>query len=374
MSAVEELLQGLWLGEQPASNRRAEECSEASWVSVHVLGMYRHGGVVGTTTLARTRPLLTQFLVQAMKQQMGPETTFTTLSINYNTPMQCHKDFNNQRGQPACLVGYGNYVGGSLWCHQPNKQDGESVDWHKVDGKWLPGRRHPTYHKAVKFNPRELHQPLPWQGCRITVTAYTAGCAENCKESHYNLLQELGFPLPPRKAQAIKPEGGAGGGGHGSVEKSKSAVRFLGQGGPGPGRIRTQDLVLFVQAIYVVQDRGRIRNQDLVLFVQAIYVVQDRGRIRNQDLVLFVQAIYVVQDRGSTRSQGSVWRTKVAVIVHARGGRWIQLFVFARYPRKVCCPLNRSISSLVMRKKGIFRMRPGGVSPGQPLVLLLKPC
>ena len=81
------------------------------------------------------------------------------------------------------------------------------MDWHKVDGKWLPGRRHPTYHKVVKFNPCELHQPLPWQGCRITVTAYTAGCAENCKESHYNLLQELGFPLPPRKAQAIKPEG-----------------------------------------------------------------------------------------------------------------------------------------------------------------------
>ena len=46
MKAVEELLEGLWLGEQQAPNRRRAVFSGTTPVSVHVLGMYRHGGVV----------------------------------------------------------------------------------------------------------------------------------------------------------------------------------------------------------------------------------------------------------------------------------------------------------------------------------------
>ena len=250
MKAVEELLEGLWLGEQLSPNRRGAVFSGTMQVSVHVLGMYRHGGVVGATLLARTRPLLTQFLVKAMKKQMVTETSFTTLSINFNTPMQCHKDYNNQPGQSACLIGCGNYVGGALWCHQPDKDVRDAIDWHKVDGRWLPGHRHQTYHRAVVFDPCELHQPLPWQGNRITLTAYTAGCAENCNQPHRDLLQDLGFPLPPQMPQAVKPEGGGGGG---SVEKEgKAAVRFLRPGdqglgenlnsGSGDGVVRAGDL------------------------------------------------------------------------------------------------------------------------------------
>ena len=252
MNAVEELLEGLWLGEQFAPNRRGEVFSGTTRASVHVLGMYRHGGVVGATLLARTRPLLTQFLVEAMKRQMTPGTSFTTISINFNTPMQCHKDSNNQPGQSACLVGCGNYVGGALWCHEPDKDVRDNVDWHKVDGRWLPGHRHPTYHRAVTFDPCELHQPLPWQGRRITITAYTTGCAVSCNRHHRDLLCDLGFPLPPQQAQADQPEGGDGGvcserGGGEKVALCAFARCGLGPGenlnsGSGEGAVRAGDL------------------------------------------------------------------------------------------------------------------------------------
>ena len=232
LEAVEKLLEGLHLKQCFGANRRSGVLMDSSSVSVHVLGMFRHGGVVGATNLARTRPCLTRYLVEVVKRHADPETTFTTLSLNFNTPMQCHKDVNNQTGKQASLLGFGNYVGGALWCHEPGGDVRDNVSWHKVGGSWLPGRRHPTYHKNVVFDPCQLHQPLPWQGYRVTVTAYTVGCADNCNEQQRHLLLDLGFPLPPRQVQASKPEGGEGGDGRGDQHISKCVVS---DGCQGPG-------------------------------------------------------------------------------------------------------------------------------------------
>ncbi|CAE7580175.1 RE2, partial [Symbiodinium sp. CCMP2456] len=147
--AMEELLGGLWLGEAMVTNRRGKTFDSGSKVSAHVAGMFRHGGVVGATNLARQRPALTKYLVMAMKAQLPPGTTFTTLALNFNTPMQCHCDTNNKPGEKAFLMGFGNYVGGALWCHE-NCASNE-VTWKKVQGRWLPGRTHNVYHRAVPF-------------------------------------------------------------------------------------------------------------------------------------------------------------------------------------------------------------------------------
>ena len=112
--AVDELLDGLWLSEMTVPNRRSKAFLGHPTVSAHVAGMFRHGGVVGATNLARQRPALTKFLVAAMKAQMPPGTSFTTIALNFNTPMQCHKDSNNRPGEKAFLMGFGNYVGGGL--------------------------------------------------------------------------------------------------------------------------------------------------------------------------------------------------------------------------------------------------------------------
>eukprot|EP00439_Symbiodinium_sp_Y106_P031339 s1882_g3.t1 len=110
--AVDELLDGLWLSEMSVPNRRGKAFQDYPVVSAHVAGMFRHGGVVGATNLARRRPALTKFLVQAMKAQMAPGTTFTTIALNFNNPMQCHRDSNNKPGENAFLMGFGDYVGG----------------------------------------------------------------------------------------------------------------------------------------------------------------------------------------------------------------------------------------------------------------------
>ncbi|CAE7948229.1 putative mitochondrial protein [Symbiodinium microadriaticum] len=222
LAAVEEFLDSVSLGRQDVANRRPGVIADVGHVSVHVLGMFRHGGVVGATTMARSRPKVTHFLVEAMKKHVSSETTFTTISLNFNTSMHCHKDFNNQAGCEAFLVGFGNYVGGALWCHAPTTTSADAVRWHKVAGKWLPGHRHPTYHRVVTFDPLQLHQPLPWHGNRVTMTAYTVGCAANCGAQHRQLLEQLGFPLPPQQVQTSSGGGESGGG-----ESEKTAVFVL---------------------------------------------------------------------------------------------------------------------------------------------------
>ena len=193
--AVDDLLTSLWLSEVSVPNRRGKAFQDYATVSAHVAGMFRHGGVVGATNLARQRPALTKFLVEAMKAQMPPGTTFTTLALNFNTPMQCHRDSNNKPGEKAFLMGFGNYVGGQLWCHP-------EVVWNKVQGRWLPGQDHATYHLLVSFDPRCLHQPQPWEGNRITLSAYTVNCDGNCSQINRDLLQALGFPLPQVQVRA----------------------------------------------------------------------------------------------------------------------------------------------------------------------------
>ncbi|OLQ15613.1 Copia protein [Symbiodinium microadriaticum] len=205
MDAADELLESLSLGEVYSHNRRPGTYeNDSDKVSVHVLGMFRHGGVVGATLGARRRPFLTQFLTKVVRTHAPSGTTFTTLSINYNTQLRLHRDGNNQTGAKAYLMGFGNYVGGGLWCR--DEKAASAAVWKKFNGKWLSGYAYPTYHKVVQFDPCRLHQPLPWTGRRISLSAYTVGCVGNCANDGRDLLQRLGFPLP--SPQALSPEGG----------------------------------------------------------------------------------------------------------------------------------------------------------------------
>ena len=205
MTAADELLEGLHLGDVYAPNRRPGlyegDCQK---VAIHVFGLYRHGGVVGTTLGVRQRPWLARFLSEVVKAHIPPGTTFTTMSLNFNTTMRLHRDGNNQAGAKAYLMGFGTYVGGGLWCHEDAGPSAST--WKKFNGKWLSGRAHPTYHRVVQFDPCRLHQPLPWTGRRVTLSAYTVGCVDNCAQQGRDLLQQLGFPLPC--AQVVQPEGG----------------------------------------------------------------------------------------------------------------------------------------------------------------------
>ncbi|CAE7031319.1 RE2 [Symbiodinium sp. CCMP2592] len=238
--AMDQLLDGLWLSEETVPNRRGETFSRSSRITSHVAGMFRHGGVVGATNLVRHRPALVKFLVEFVKAQLPPGTTFTSLAVNFNMPSQCHKDSNNKPGEKAYLMGFGNYVGGGLWCHDETAES--DVRWKKVDACWLPGKVHPTYHQLVTFDPRRLHQPQSWEGNRYVISAYTVGCDCNCSSADRDLLQALGFPLPPAMVQPRAEGGGARCccGAMKSLRRSKGALRkfcgaFDGAGRCSPG-------------------------------------------------------------------------------------------------------------------------------------------
>ena len=218
-AALEELLESLWLADTTVPNRRGKPFENYSKVSAHVTGMFRHGGVVGATTFVRLRPALTKVLVEAMKAQLPAGTTFTTLAVNFNVPMQCHRDSNNRPGEKAYIMGLGNYAGGGLWCHV-DATEKDKVVWKKFEGKWLPGRVHNIYHNVVTFDPCQWHQPQAWEGRRIAISAYTVNCATNCSASNRDLLQALGFPLPQELVRA-RPEGGGG------VEWNQGAAKSL---------------------------------------------------------------------------------------------------------------------------------------------------
>ncbi|CAE7234210.1 RE1, partial [Symbiodinium necroappetens] len=135
MRAADELLEGLRLGDVYTPNRRPGlDEGDCQKVAIHVFGMYRHGGVVGTTLGARRHPLLARFLAEVVKANAPSGTTFTTMSLNFNTTMRLHRDGNNQAGEKAYLMGFGNYVGGSLWCHEDASPS--TSMWKKFNGKW----------------------------------------------------------------------------------------------------------------------------------------------------------------------------------------------------------------------------------------------
>ncbi|OLQ15439.1 Retrovirus-related Pol polyprotein from transposon TNT 1-94 [Symbiodinium microadriaticum] len=176
-AALEELLSGLWLAELTVPNRRGQPFQDCPRVASHVVGMFRHGGVVGATNFTRHRPALTKFLVHTMQAQLPPGATFTTLAVNFNVPMQCHRDSNNRPGEKAYLLGVGDYVGGR----------------------------------------------------RIAISAYTVNCVENCSADNRDLLQALGFPLPV-EVQAVPEGGGAMGRSRGKMKsllRSSGALRSL---------------------------------------------------------------------------------------------------------------------------------------------------
>ena len=107
-----------------------------------------------------------------------------------------------------------------------------------------------TYHNLVCFDPRRLHQPQPWEGRRITLSAYTVNCDCNCSQANRELLQALGFPLPQVQVRA-SPEGGGAAGGMKSLRRPKGALRALcstsfcvGCGGVGGSPVPGEDQTL----------------------------------------------------------------------------------------------------------------------------------
>ena len=175
--------------------------------AVHNFGMFRHGGVTGLTTSLRRRPLLVKFVNEVLKRALPEDATYTTFSINYNTPLAVHADLHNDPEARNYVLGCGDYAGGDIWVAL---QDGEEAQlptaWKQFNGRWLRGQLHSIYHKPASFSPTRPHSPTAWDGFRVSVAAYTVGRHQAAAGPTRQCLEGLGFPVP--KIVRAQHEGG----------------------------------------------------------------------------------------------------------------------------------------------------------------------
>ena len=182
------------------------DLEEAMWVLVQFsrlqslkAGLYRHGGVVGTTSATNSYPWLTE-LMAATLLSASPEAEFTSLWLSNTNPMSLHADHNNVEGSvnvvfPLKLPP----EGGDLWVElRAGDVIYGSVE-QRVDGagkKWLGTTHSLQRGKPFYLDPKRRHATTPFEGERVVLVAYTVNTLGKVPESELQALESLGFPLP----------------------------------------------------------------------------------------------------------------------------------------------------------------------------------
>ncbi|CAE7231028.1 GIP [Symbiodinium natans] len=182
------------------------DLEEAMWVLVQFsrlqslkAGLYRHGGVVGTTSATNSHPWLTE-LMAATLLSASPEAEFTSLWLSNTNPMSLHADHNNVEGSvnvvfPLKLPP----EGGDLWVELRAGDVIHGSVEQRVDGtgkKWLGTTHSLQRGKPFYLDPKRRHATTPFEGERVVLVAYTVNTLGKVPESELQALESLGFPLP----------------------------------------------------------------------------------------------------------------------------------------------------------------------------------
>ena len=95
----------------------------------------------------------------------------------------------------SIILGLSHFVGGQLWL-----QDGCGRVYDEIQGQLQPGSVHEISGRCYAVHTSlRWHRTLPWkEGDRLVLVAYTVGQYRSLSEEHCNILQSLGFGLPPR--------------------------------------------------------------------------------------------------------------------------------------------------------------------------------
>ncbi|CAE7263495.1 GIP [Symbiodinium natans] len=182
------------------------DLEEAMWVLVQFsrlqslkAGLYRHGGVVGTTSATNSYPWLTE-LMAATLLSASPEAEFTSLWLSNMNPMSLHADHNNVEGSvnvvfPLKLPP----EGGDLWVELRAGDVIHGSVEQRVDGtgkKWLGTTHSLQRGKPFYLDPKRRHATTPFEGERVVLVAYTVNTLGKVPKSELQALESLGFPLP----------------------------------------------------------------------------------------------------------------------------------------------------------------------------------
>ena len=231
VQALENLVCQLRLRDQTRPLRPRTMTQATSEAAVHSFGVFRHGGVTGLTSSLKRRPLLVKFVNAVLQRALPKDASYTTFSINYDTPLAVHADYHNDHTTKNYVIGCGDYVGGDVWVAlHPEEEAKFPVAWRQFNGRWLQGQIHPIYHQVAAFSPSRPHSPVAWNGIRVSVAAYTVGRHQAATGEARDHLLTAGFPVPP-EVRAWHEGGDGGGKGLCSVQLS-TAEHVSGGEGP----------------------------------------------------------------------------------------------------------------------------------------------
>ena len=161
-----------------------------------VIGYYAYGKFHGVTRETGARSQLAKYINQFLLHN-GPSTStsWTSLSITYNTPAHVHTDKNNFPGSDNVVWTGGEHRGGGLWVAQSKGE----IYRQDANGEPTPGNILETKGKVTRFNPKHKHASEPWEGNRWSVVAYVARSYPYASKTSKKVLQKLLFPVPTAK-------------------------------------------------------------------------------------------------------------------------------------------------------------------------------
>ena len=161
-------------------------------------GAFSHGSMYGTTAVSQEYPQTTRYLNAFLRHHLGDHKHWSSFTLNMNHRLPPHRDQHNLAGSSNYLVGLGKYRGGGLWIQDVDPEASGSTEKRVLtpDGQELKGRVVPTRHTMQEFNSQAWHAPLPWEGRRITLTAYTTRGITELSREQVQQLRDLGFRPP----------------------------------------------------------------------------------------------------------------------------------------------------------------------------------
>ena len=160
------------------------------------LGMFSHGNMSGIMKPTWKLPWLTRYANEWLRHQpeMG-DATWTSIAISVNAEAKPHRDVHNLAGSSNYLVTFGCHEGGEVWLR--SEDDGEVRRKRKgPTGHHMKGILKPTWHKLVKFDPKDWHATMRWTGRRVALAAYTTRLVTHTNPEVLRELREHCFPLP----------------------------------------------------------------------------------------------------------------------------------------------------------------------------------
>ena len=148
-------------------------------------GAYVHGSssgvVLNTTGFLHVTMLLISVVMSAV-----PDAWFSSISFSLNTKSGVRRDQNNHKSLPNNIVSASTFGKGELWIADPTGS-------HTIGG--IVGRLVPVAKPFQRFDARQQHASMDWDGNRLVVISYHVRNPELLSACDKLLLGRLGFAL-----------------------------------------------------------------------------------------------------------------------------------------------------------------------------------